>query len=374
MIPFNRPYQVGNELTYIQQAIESRHISGDGQYSKKCQAMLEKILAAKKTLLTTSCTDALEMIALLLNLQPGDEFIVSGFTFVSTVNAFVLRGAIPIFCDSRGDHPNMDVAQVETLISPKTKAILVVHYAGISVDLDPLIEICQRHNLALIEDAAQAIGTTYKGRSLGTIGKFGALSFHETKNIICGEGGALLINDSEFISRAEIIREKGTNRSAFFRGEVDKYNWVDIGSSFLPSDINAAFLYAQLESFDAIQSRRLELWNRYQSGLADLVKSEVQVPMVPNYSSNNAHIYFIVTRSLNERTKLLSFLRDVGVHATFHYQPLHKSKFWTSRYSSLDLPQVERYSDQLLRLPLFHELLESDVDHVTNSIRQFYSQ
>lgn len=374
-IPFNKPYLTGKEGHYIYQAVLSGKISGDGVFTKKCHALFEGKFGFKKTLLTTSCTDALEMAALLINIQPGDEVIMPSYTFVSTANAFVLRGAKLVFADSTDYNPNMDVTLVESLITPKTKAIVPVHYAGIAVDMDPLLDLAKRYNLFIIEDAAQAIDSYYKGRPLGSIGTMAAFSFHETKNIMAGEGGMLAVNDDRFVLRAEIIREKGTNRSAFFRGEVDKYGWVDMGSSFLPSDIIAAFLYAQLENLEEIQGRRKALWDRYYKALRPLEeKGLIQLPYIPYFATNNAHMFYLVCKTLEERIGLITLLKEKGIYAVFHYLSLHASPFYRDKHDGRALPQSDRYSDCLLRLPLFYELTEEQVDFIAETILEYYKR
>lgn len=376
-IPFNKPFLIGNETKYIEQAVRSGKISGDGIFTKKCHSFFEEKYGFKKALLTTSCTDALEMCAILLDIKDGDEVIVPSYTFVSTVNAFLLRGAKLVFIDSKREHPGMEEHQIEALISPKTKAIVVVHYAGVACNMDTVMDIARRHNLFVVEDAAQAINSFYIdntniAKPLGSIGHLSAFSFHETKNIISGEGGLLAINDERFIERAEIIREKGTNRSKFFRGEVDKYSWVDIGSSFLPSDIIAAFLYAQLEHLSAIQAKRIALWNTYNDGL-QAIKNKVQLPFIPNYAMNNAHMYFLVCNSLQERTALIKHLKDADIHAVFHYLSLHKSPFYEMKHDGRNLPLADHYSDCLIRLPMYYELEIEDVkNRIVKSILEFY--
>jgi len=373
-IPFNKPYLTGKEGHYIYQAVLSGKISGDGVFTKKCHSYFEKTFGFKKTLLTTSCTDALEMAALLINIEPGDEVILPSYTFVSTANAFVLRGAKLIFIDSCRDNPNMDVSKVEACISPKTKAIVPVHYAGIAVDMDPLLELARKNNIFIIEDAAQAIDSYYKGKPLGSIGNLAAFSFHETKNIMAGEGGMLAINDDRFIHRAEIIREKGTNRSSFFRGEVDKYGWVDLGSSFLPSDIIAAFLYAQLENLKDIQERRRLLWDRYYKALSPLAsKGKLTLPFVPTFATNNAHMFYIVSRSLDERNGLIALLKEKGIYAVFHYISLHTSPYYKDKHDGRELPNADYFTDCLLRLPLFYELTEEQVDFIADTIHTYYA-
>ena len=376
-IPFNKPFLIGNETKYIEQAVRSGKISGDGIFTKKCHSFFEEKYGFKKALLTTSCTDALEMCAILLDIKDGDEVIVPSYTFVSTVNAFLLRGAKLVFIDSKREHPGMEEHQIEALISPKTKAIVVVHYAGVTCNMDTVMDIAKRHNLFVVEDAAQAINSFYTDKTstakpLGSIGHLSAFSFHETKNIISGEGGLLAINDERFIERAEIIREKGTNRSKFFRGEVDKYSWVDIGSSFLPSDIIAAFLYAQLEYLSTIQAKRIALWNTYNDGL-QAIKNKVQLPFIPNYATNNAHMYFLVCNSLQERTALIKHLKDADIHAVFHYLSLHKSPFYEKKHDGRNLPLADHYSDCLIRLPMYYELEIEDVkNRIVKSILEFY--
>lgn len=372
MIPFNKPYLHGRELVYIAQAVATGKISGDGAFTKRCHDFFEQRYGFKKVLMTTSCTDALEMAAILLNIEPGDEVIAPSYTFVSTVNAFALRGANIVFADSYPHHPNIDPAQIAQLITPKTKAIVVVHYAGVACDMDAIMAIAKQHNIPVVEDAAQAIDSYYKGKPLGSIGNFGTFSFHETKNIIAGEGGLLVINDEQYIHRAEIIREKGTNRSSFFRGEVAKYGWVDIGSSFLPSDIIAAYLYAQLENIDAIQARRKFIWERYYSKLSvALANSGISLPMIPEYSTNNAHMFYLVCENLEQRTALIQHLKENGVHAVFHYLSLHTSEFYQDKHAGNRLPNSDNFTDTLVRLPLFYELTDLQVDHICSQINQF---
>ncbi|MCE2786942.1 MAG: dTDP-4-amino-4,6-dideoxygalactose transaminase [Bacteroidota bacterium] len=375
MIPFNKPYLSGKELTYIKQAVESGKISGDGHFTKLCHTYFEQKYGFKKALLTTSCTDALEMAALLLNIQPGDEVIAPSYTFVSTVNAFVLRGAKIVFCDSQAGHPNMDAGKIRTLITKKTKAIVPVHYAGMACDMDEIMSVANEHGIFVVEDAAQAIDSYYKGKPLGSIGHLAAFSFHETKNIISGEGGLLAINDDKFIERAEIIREKGTNRSKFFRGEVDKYGWVDIGSSFLPSEIIAAFLYAQLESLDRIQEKRISLWNLYNKNLALIEnKGFVKLPHVPDYATNNAHMFYIVCNNLNERTGLINHLKANDMLAVFHYLSLHKSPYQEKMYGKNDIELInsDTFTDCLVRLPLYYELTPEEVNLICKTVEQYY--
>lgn len=372
-IPFNKPYLTGNETKYISDSVASGKISGDGSFTKKCHEYFEKRYRFKKCLLTTSCTDALEMAAILLDIREGDEVICPSYTFVSTSNAFVLRGAKIIFADSEADSPNIDAEKIESLITPKTKAIVVVHYAGIACNMDKVMEIAAANDLFVVEDAAQAVDSFFRDRPLGSIGHLAAFSFHETKNIISGEGGMLVINDDRFAARAEIIREKGTNRSQFFRGEVDKYGWVDIGSSFLPSDIVAAFLYAQLENLDKIQDKRKALWNRYNEHLKPLEEARsLTLPRVPENATNNAHMFYIVCNTPDERAELIAMLKENDVQAVFHYLSLHKSEYYRSKYEGEELPNSDKYSDCLVRLPLFYELQEEQVDMIAGLITDFY--
>jgi dTDP-4-amino-4,6-dideoxygalactose transaminase len=364
-IPFNRPFMTGQEQARIEQAHANGHLSGDGKFTKECHAWLENRTGAAKALLTHSCTAALEMAALLLDLKPGDEVIMPSFTFVSTANAFVLRGAVPVFVDIRADTLNIDESLVETAITPRTRAICVVHYAGVACEMDEIMSIAGRHGLAVVEDAAQGIMSTYKGRALGAIGALGALSFHETKNIISGEGGALLVNDPALVERAEIIREKGTNRSKFFRGQVDKYTWVDMGSSYLPSEILAAFLSAQLDEADSINSRRLAIWDRYHAWAAPFEsEGRLRRPIVPVHCMHNAHMYYLLLRDLQDRTEFIAALKDEGIGSVFHYIPLHSSPAGL-RYgrASGELPVTDSISDRLVRMPLWIGL-EDHFDHV----------
>jgi dTDP-4-amino-4,6-dideoxygalactose transaminase len=373
MIPFNKPYLCGKETHYIYQAVQSGKISGDGVFTKKCSNWFENKYGFKKVLLTTSCTDALEMAAILIDIKPGDEVIAPSYTFVSTVNAFVLRGASIIFADSLPHHPNIDTSKIEALITPKTKAIIPVHYAGVACEMDEIMSLASKYNLYVIEDAAQAIDSFYKGKPLGSIGHLAAFSFHETKNIISGEGGMLVINDTKYIDRAEIIREKGTNRSKFFRGEVDKYGWVDVGSSFLPSDIIAAFLYAQLENLDDIQSKRKQIWERYYNNLKP-ISNLLQLPVMPDFATNNAHMFYICTSNLKQRTDLISALKTEDFHAVFHYLSLHSSPFYKDKYKGNELLNADHFTDTLIRLPFYYELDLNDVDRICNVIINFYKQ
>lgn len=377
-IPFNKPFLTGKETEYIEDAVNSGKISGNGKYTQLCHKFFYEKFDFKKSLLTTSCTDALEMAAILIEIEKGDEVIIPSYTFVSTANAFVLRGAKVIFADSMVDNPNIDAHKIENLVTNKTKAIVVVHYAGISCDMEEIMRIAKKYNLFVIEDAAQAIDSFYIEKDgvkkrLGSIGHLAAFSFHETKNIISGEGGLLVINDQKFAERAEIIWEKGTNRSAFFRGSVDKYGWVDIGSSFLPSDIIAAFLYAQLEQIELIQSIRKDNWNLYLSNLKLLEeKSIIKLPKIPSYATNNAHMFYLQCKNLNERSELINFLKKRGINAVFHYLSLHKSPYFSDKYEGLDLKNSDNYSDCLLRLPMYKTLTPSDVNFVCESIKEFY--
>lgn len=372
MIPFNKPYLTGKEMHYMYQAVYSGKISGNGLFTKKCQSFFEKKYGFKKALLTTSCTDALEMCAILANIKPGDEIIIPSYTFVSTALAFVREGARIIFADSNAQNPNIDVAHIEKLISPLTRAIAVVHYAGIACDMDAVMKLANKYNLLVIEDAAQAIDSYYKGKALGSIGHLAAFSFHETKNINCGEGGMLVINEDQFFKRAEIIWEKGTNRSEFFRGEVNKYQWVDTGSSFLPSEINAAYLYAQIENIEEIQSRRKTIFNTYLNGLESWsIKNNIQLPYIPPYATNNGHMFYMTCSSLQQRNALIEHLKKNEVHSVFHYLSLHKSLFYQSLYAGGSLVNSDRYTDCLLRLPLFYELTEGEINKIIECIRKF---
>ena len=374
-IPFNKPYLTGKETKYIIDAVNSGHISGNGIYTKKCQKYFEKRYKFRKTLLTTSCTDALEMCAMLINIESGDEVIVPSYTFVSTALAFVRQGAKIVFADSSKDNPNIEIEKIEDLITDKTKAIVVVHYAGVAVDMDKVMGIAEKYGLYVIEDAAQAIESYYKGRPLGGIGHLGTFSFHETKNIISGEGGLLIINDEKFIDRAEILWEKGTNRASFFRGEINKYGWVDIGSSFLPSEITAAFLFAQLENSDKIQKKRIHIWQRYYSGLLKLEEQgKLKRPLIPDYSTINGHMFYILCRSERERKKLIKFLRNKGIYSVFHYLSLHKSSYYNHKYGGEPLPLSDYYTDNLIRLPLYYELQDEEITYIIDSISAFFTK
>jgi len=375
VIPFNKPFIAGNEIEYIKEAVYAGKISGDGDYSKKCQSYFEEKYGFKRTLLTTSCTDALEMASLLCNIEPGDEVILPSYTFVSTANAFALRGAKLVFADSMDTIPNIDPKQIEKLITPATKAIVTVHYGGMACMMDEIMAIAKTNNLYVIEDAAQAIDSFYKGKPLGSIGHLAAFSFHETKNIISGEGGMIVINNDEMLKRAEILREKGTNRAAFFRAEVEEYNWVDIGSSFLPSEIIAAYLWGQLEHLTEIQKKRLLLWNNYYDKLRVLnEKGFIKLPKIPDYATNNAHIFYFLTRNAKERTQLAEYLKERGVIAVFHYISLHSSPYYTQKHGKRVLSNADRYTDTLLRLPLFFEMNLEMVSEVVDLIENFFSK
>ena len=376
MIYFNNPPFVGNELEYVRQAIDNQKICGDGPFTKKCSQWIETKTGTSKALLTTSCTHATEMAALLLDIKPGDEVIMPSYTFVSTADAFVLRGAKAVFVDIRPDTMNIDENLIENAITEHTKAIVPVHYAGVSCEMDKITELALKYNLKIVEDAAQGLLSTYKGKMLGTIGDFGCYSFHETKNYSMGEGGALLIRDPNYIEKAEIIREKGTNRSKFFRGQIDKYTWVDAGSSYLPSDLNAAYLWAQLEQADKIFDNRMKTWNLYYELLTDLQKQGViSLPVVPENCAHNAHMFYIKAKDLDERTHLIDFLKEQGILAVFHYIPLHTApagkKFGVfcgeDRYTTKE-------SERLVRLPMYYGLEEEKLVYIANKIKDFYSR
>jgi dTDP-4-amino-4,6-dideoxygalactose transaminase len=372
-IPFNQPSTAGSEFDYIRQAINHWHLSGDGSFTKKCHALLERELGVAKALLTTSCTHALEMAALLLDTKPGDEVVVPSFTFVSTANAFVLRGARPVFIDVRPDTLNLDESQLERLITPRTRAVVVVHYAGVGCEMDAIMEIAGRRGVAVVEDNAHGLFGKYRGRQLGTFGLMATQSFHETKNFTCGEGGALLINDAAYVERAEIIREKGTDRSRFFRGLVDKYTWVDVGSSYLPSDILAAFLYAQLEARERIQARRRQIWDYYHTHLQGWARDrQVRLPVVPGHCEQPYHMFYLLLPSLAERQALIAHLNARGVSSVFHYLPLHLSNFGQQFGGRPgDCPVTEDVSDRLLRLPFYNQLSEADQARVVAAVTEF---
>ena len=373
-IPFNKPSIVGAELIYVGQAVAGGHASGDGPFTKRAQRLMEEHFRARRMLLTTSCTAALELAALLCDLGPGDEVIVPSYTFVSTANAVVLRGATPVFVDIRPDTLNIDERLIEAAITPRTKAIFPIHYAGVSCEMDEIMAIADRHQLLVVEDAAQGVHAKYKGQFLGTIGHMGCYSFHETKNFSCGEGGALVINDPRFEKRAEILREKGTNRSQFLRGQVDKYTWVDIGSSYVPSDMLAAFLLGQLENMDKITEKRGRIYNMYATELAPLVESgQVQIPHVPQHCSTNYHMFYLLTADIEERTALITHLRQAGILSVFHYVPLHSSPFArTLGVAERELPFTDNLSSRLLRLPMYYDLADHEVVEVSRAIRDFY--
>ena len=373
-ISFNKPPYIGKESEYVLDAVNKGHISGDGEYTKKCAKKLEELSGTKRALLTTSCTHATEMAALLSDIKPGDEVIMPSYTFVSTADAFVLRGAIPVFVDIRPDTMNIDETLIEDAITLKTKAIVPVHYAGVGCEMDTIMDIARRHNLTVIEDAAKAIASTYKGKALGTFGDFGCYSFHETKNISMGEGGTLLIQNEDMIEPAEIIREKGTNRAKFFRGQIDKYTWVNYGSSYLPSDMNAAYLWAQLENIDIIQKKRLSVWNRYKEGLSELEKKEyIEFGVIPDGCTNNAHMFYIKVSDLETRTELISYLKEKGIMAVFHYVPLHSApagrKF--GRFNGEDR-YTTKESERLIRLPLFYSISDEEVEYIIDKIKAYF--
>ena len=376
MINFNKPHLTGKEAHYMYQAVFNCKLSGNGDFTKKCQSFFEQRYGYKKAILTTSGSDALEMAAILCDIKPGDEVIVPSYTFVSSALAFVRERAKIVFADCCANNPNIDPDKLEELITPKTKAIVVVHYAGIACDMDKIMDIAHRHGVLVVEDNAQGLDSFYKGRPLGSIGDLGCISFHETKNITAGgEGGLLTVNDIQYARRAEIIWEKGTNRAEFFRGMVNKYGWVDTGSSFLPSEVNAAFLLAQLEELDTIQNRRKMLWGIYHEELAPLAaKGFFTLPDIPGYATNNAHMFYIVCRNIDERSALISFLKDNGIQACFHYLALHRSEYYTTHYTERpELPNCDRFADCLVRMPMYYELKEDEVKYITDKIKDFYS-
>ncbi|HWQ82606.1 MAG TPA: dTDP-4-amino-4,6-dideoxygalactose transaminase [Ignavibacteria bacterium] len=372
-IPFNKPHLTGKETRYIREAVKTLKISGNGEFTRKCQEFFEQRYGFKKCLLTNSCTDALEMCAILLDIKPGDEVIIPSYTFVSSANAFVLRGAEIVFADSSGENPNIDGNKIEELITERTKAIVVVHYAGIACNMDKITRIAREHGLFVVEDAAQAIDSFHNREPLGSIGHLAAVSFHETKNIISGEGGMLIINDERFRQRAEIVWEKGTNRAAFWRGEVDKYGWVDIGSSFLPSEITAAFLYAQLEKLDAIQEKRKRIWQTYYDSLSKLEEDKkIKLPCLPPYSTNNGHLFYLVCGNAEERNSLIDYLKTEEINAVFHYQSLHKSPYFRNKYEGSRLQHSETYSDCLVRLPFYYGMTGREQDRVCTAVKDFF--
>ena len=368
MIPFNKPYCSGRELSYIHEVCHSTTMSGNGQYTKLCHGFFEKRYGFRKCLLTTSGTDALEMCAMLCELKPGDEVIVPSYTFVSSAIAFLREGAKVVFADSGADNPNITVEQIEPLITDKTRVIVVVHYAGVACDMDGIMALAEQHHLLVVEDAAHSIDSFYKGRPLGGIGHLGAFSFHETKNINCGEGGMLVVNDERFIRRSEILWEKGTNRAEFYRGMVNKYGWCDMGSSFLPSELNAAFLWAQLEQLDDIQGQRRRIWEIYDKALRAHLPAGFSLPELPDYASNNYHMYYLLCPSLQARTALMNYLKNNGVQATFHYLPLHSSKYYEDKHDGRQLANCDRYADTLVRLPLYYELTDRDASTVARLV------
>ena len=368
MIPFNKPYCSGRELSYIHEVCHSTTMSGNGQYTKLCHGFFEKRYGFRKCLLTTSGTDALEMCAMLCELKPGDEVIVPSYTFVSSAIAFLREGAKVVFADSGADNPNITVEQIEPLINEKTRVIVVVHYAGVACDMDAIMALAEQHHLLVVEDAAHSIDSFYKGRPLGGIGHLGAFSFHETKNINCGEGGMLVVNDERFIRRSEILWEKGTNRAEFYRGMVNKYGWCDMGSSFLPSELNAAVLWAQLEQLDDIQGQRRRIWEIYDKALRGHLPAGFSLPELPDYASNNYHMYYLLCPSLQARTALMNYLKNNGVQATFHYLPLHSSKYYEDKHDGRQLANCDRYADTLVRLPLYYELTDRDASTVARLV------
>ncbi len=384
MINFNQPHLTGKEAHYMYEAVSTGKLSGNGKFTKQCQSWFEQRYGFRKCLLTTSGTDALEMCAMLCELQPGDEVIVPSYTFVSTALAFLREGAKVVFADSMSRNPNIDAETLEALVTPRTKVIVPVHYAGVACDMDAIMTVAKRHNLLVVEDAAQAIDSYYKSQisnlksqmPLGSIGHLAAFSFHETKNVTAGgEGGLLVVNDERFVRRAEIIWEKGTNRAEFFRGEVNKYGWTDMGSSFLPSEVNAAFLWAQLENIDDIQAKRKALWNRYQERLKPLAEQgRFTMPDIPEYAMNNAHMFYLVLPNLEQRTALIKYLKDNGVCAVFHYLSLHSSEYYKSRHDGRALPQCDRYADCLVRLPLFYDLSLETVKQICELISTYYQK
>ena len=372
-IPFNKPCFFGNETAYILQAVRSGKISGNGKFTRKCHDFFENKYGFNKVLLTTSCTGALEMSAILINIQPGDEVIMPSFTFVSTANAFILRGAKVVFADVLPGYPNIDPSAIEPLITKRTKAIVVVHYAGVACDMEQIMDIATRHNLFVIEDAAHSIDSFYKNKRLGSIGHLAAFSFHETKNIMSGEGGMLVINDENFAERAEIIWEKGTNRAAFHRGEVTKYEWKDIGSSYLPSELTTAVLFAQLEKHGVIQKRRKEIWEYYYKKLRIIeAKGFFSLPIVPEFATNNGHLFYLKTKSLDERNRLISFLNKHNIQAVFHYLPLHTSEYFIRKHDGRQLKNTIRFSECLIRLPFYYEISNQELDWVCQKVTEFY--
>ena len=371
MIPFNKPYCSGRELKYIEQVCHSTTMSGNGDFTKKCHHFFEEKYGFKKVLLCTSGTDALEMCAMLCDLKPGDEVIVPSYTFVSTALAFLREGAKVVFADSGKDNPNITLSDIEPLVTSKTKVIAVVHYAGVACDMDAIMKFANERGVLVVEDAAHSVDSYYKDKPLGGIGHLGAFSFHETKNISSGEGGMLVVNDERFIRRAEIIWEKGTNRAEFYRGMVNKYGWCDMGSSFLPSEFNAAYLLAQLEQMDDIQGKRKHIWNMYYEGLKGKIDPQIVIPNLPDYATNNAHMFYLLCPSLEYRTKLMAFLKENGVQTTFHYLPLHSSTYYHDKHDGRELPNCDRYGDTLVRLPLFYKLTDEEIIKIISNIQNF---
>lgn len=374
MIRFNQPFLFGPELEYVRQAIDAGRLSGNGDFTKKCHAFFRERFDFGKCLLTTSCTDALEMAAILCGIEPGDEVIVPAYTFVSSANAFVLRGAKIVFSDSHSGHPNIDESKLEALITKRTKAIVVVHYGGAACEMDAIMEIAERNDILVIEDAAQAIDSYYKDKPLGSIGHMATLSFHETKNVVSGEGGMLVVNDDRFKKRAEIIWEKGTNRTAFFRGEVNKYGWVDVGSSFLPSDLIAAYLFGQLQHLDEITEKRRSIWNQYHASFEVLEEhGEIRRPSLPPYATNNGHVYYLLCKDINERTELIEHLKENEIGAVFHYLSLESSPYYHEHHDGRPLPQSHHFEDTLVRLPLHLHLSKADIEYIGDKVKAFYS-
>ncbi len=372
-IPFNKTYLSGKELNYIKDTLRSGHISSDGDFTKKCHDFFENKYHFQKAFLMTSCTSALELSAALIEIKKGDEIIIPSYSFVSTANAFAIRGAKIIFCDSEFSSPNIDTNQIEKLITARTKAIALIHYAGIACKMDKVLELCKKHNLYLVEDAAHALDSFYNNFPLGSLGNFGTFSFHETKNITAGECGLITVNDERFIKTAEIMRDKGTNRTAFFRGEINKYEWVNLGSSYAPSEITAAFLFAQIENLVDIQKKRISLWERYYSNLKKLSDSEkIKLPVIPGYASNSAHIFYFMCRNIDERTSLIRFLKENGISSSFHYLALHNSPYFKSHNEGLSLPNAEMFTDCLIRLPMFYELKFEEIDYISDKVYEFY--
>ncbi|MBM3161054.1 MAG: dTDP-4-amino-4,6-dideoxygalactose transaminase [Bacteroidetes bacterium] len=374
MIPFNKLYVTGNEISYIQEVISSGKIASNGKFTAKSEHFFEERYGFKRALLTTSCTTALEMAALLMDIKPGDEIIVPSYTYVSTANVFEKLGGKIVFADACAEFPNLDPDKLEKLITPNTKAIVPMHYAGVSCDMERIMKIAERHQLYVIEDAAMSIDNTYENKYIGSLGHFAAFSFHETKNISCGEGGILVVNDPKFTERAEFLRDKGTNRKQFLNGTIDRYEWVDIGGSFAPNELTAAFLFAQLEEIDFIQKKRMEIWNVYASEFEMIQSSFVEIPKIPAHSKSNGHGFFIVCNSKETRDSLIAFMAKKGIQLTFHYQALHQSKYYLDRNPAISLPNAERFSDCLVRFPLFTELQVQDVEQICRKVREFLSE